>query len=178
MFWGTPSQPGCLCNLREIIRRTQVDKTGKVFNVGDEFVVHAFRAHLTAGILHNFGVKNTCDPIRHTTSKEWLEETAKKLVNSLLMPQQSDDPAYNLHCAFLHHAFLYVDLREAKMVFKLSGTGSGGSHDSWQLAEIIMQQKQCILYVMCVQTSPSTWLFTIGQSTLRENQDVESQWIN
>lgn len=113
MFWGTPSQPGCLCNLREIIRRTQVDKTVKVFNVGDEFLVHAFRAHLTAGILTHFAIKSTCDPIEHTTTKEWLVETAEKLVISLLMPQQSDDSAYNLHCAFLHHAFLYVDLREA-----------------------------------------------------------------
>ena len=118
MSWGSPAQPGSLCNLREVIRRTQVDKTVKVFNVGDEFLMHAFRAHLVAGILAKLNITSMSDAIEHTTSKEWLENTAEQLVDSLLMPKNSDDPAYidpvyHLHHVFLHHAFLYVDLREA-----------------------------------------------------------------
>ena len=42
IFWGSPAQPGSLCNMKEIIRRIQVDKTAKVFNVADEFVLHTF----------------------------------------------------------------------------------------------------------------------------------------
>ena len=42
IFWGTPAQPGSLCNLRELIRRVQVDKGVRVFSVGGEFILHAF----------------------------------------------------------------------------------------------------------------------------------------
>ncbi len=113
MFWGIPAQPGSLCNLREITRRTQVDKSVKVFNVGDEFLVHTFKAHLNASILTVLDLSSTSDLIDHTTSKEWLQDTAEKLVTKILMPHQPDDPVYHLHSAFLHHAFLYIDLREA-----------------------------------------------------------------
>ena len=113
MFWGKPAQPGSLCNLREIVRRVQVDKGVKVFNVGDEFLMHAFRAHLTAGILTQLKLTSTSDPLEHTESSEWLHQTAQKLVTTLLMPRKSEDPVYHLHSAFLHHAFLYIDLREA-----------------------------------------------------------------
>lgn len=113
MFWGKPAQPGSLCNLREVIRRTQVDKSVKIFNVGDEFLVHAFKAHLTASILTSLNLSSTSDQISHPTTREWLQQTAEKLVTSLLIPEKFEDPVYNLHQAFLHHAFLYVDLREA-----------------------------------------------------------------
>lgn len=113
IFWGKPAQPGSLCNLREFIRRTQVDKSVKVFNTGDEFVIHAFKAHLTAGILTELNLKSTSDNISHTKSREWLKHTAEMLVTSLLMPQESHDPVYHLHRSFLHLAFLYSDLREA-----------------------------------------------------------------
>ena len=43
-FWGAPNQMGSLCHLRELVRRTQVDRGVKVFNVGDEFLMHAFKA--------------------------------------------------------------------------------------------------------------------------------------
>ena len=46
MFWGSPAHIGSLCNLREYIQRTGVDKAVKVFNRGDEFLVHAFKSHL------------------------------------------------------------------------------------------------------------------------------------
>ena len=113
MFWGKPGQPGSLCNLREVIRRVQVDKGVKVFNVGDEFAMHTFRAHLLAGILTELNLKSTSDNIQHEESKDWLQHTAENLVTKLLMPKKSDDPVHNLHLSFLHHTFLYVDLREA-----------------------------------------------------------------
>ena len=113
IFWGTPAQAGSLCNLRELIRRVHVDKGVKVFSVGDEFVLHAFRAHLTAGILTQLKLKGTTDSIPHTYTKEWLHDTAESLVTTLLMPQEADDPVYHLHSSFLHHAFLYTDLSEA-----------------------------------------------------------------
>lgn len=113
IFWGKPAQPGSLCNLREVIRRVQVDKTVKVFNAGDEFLMHAFRAHLRASILTELKLDSISDDIQHAKSKEWLQHTAERLVTTLLMPKTSDDPVHYLHSAFLHYAFLYTDLREA-----------------------------------------------------------------
>ena len=113
MFWGSPSQPGSLCNLREIVQRTHVDKVVKVFNVGDEFLLHKFKAHLIAGIIHKFEISSSSDAIEHVISKKWLEQQAERLVGLLLIPKKSDDPAYTDPIYHLHHAFLYVDLREA-----------------------------------------------------------------
>ncbi len=91
----------------------QVDKSVKVFSVGDEFVVHTFKAHLTASILHVLNLSSVSDTIEHETSEEWLQHTAERLVTKVLMPHESGEPVYCLHSAFLHHAFLYIDLREA-----------------------------------------------------------------
>lgn len=113
LFWGKPAQPGSLCNLREVVRRVQVNKAVKVFNVGDEFLMHAFQAHLIAGILTVLQIENTSDPIHHPESAEWLKLKAQEVVTLLLFPQKSDDPVHQLHLSFLHHAFLYMDLREA-----------------------------------------------------------------
>ena len=107
IFWGKPSQPGSLCNLCE---RVQVDKAVKVFSIGDEFMMHAFRAHLTAGILTTLNLNSTSDPIQHPESHEWLKHKAQAL---LFNPQKSEDPVHQLHLSFLHHAFLYIDLHEA-----------------------------------------------------------------
>ena len=37
-YWGSPTVPGSLCNLRDHIHRGLVDKAGKTFNIADEFV--------------------------------------------------------------------------------------------------------------------------------------------
>ena len=113
MFWRIPAQPGSLCNLWKVIRCTQVDKSVKIFNVGDEFLVHAFKAHLTASILTSHSLSNTLDPTTHTTTRGWLQQAAGTLVTLLLIPEKFEDPVYNLHRAFLHYAFLFVDLQEA-----------------------------------------------------------------
>ena len=110
MFLG---QAGSLSNLREVIQRTRVDKSLKVFNVGDEFLVHAFKSHLLASMLSKLKLEKTSDPLDHPISLSWLKTTAAELVAELLMPKPSDDPVHHLHKSFLHKAFLYVDLREA-----------------------------------------------------------------
>lgn len=51
--------------MREIIRRTQVDKTVKVFNVGDEFLMHVFQAHLKANMCQLLKVATHTDSIPH-----------------------------------------------------------------------------------------------------------------
>jgi hypothetical protein len=114
IFWGIPSQPGSLCNTREVIRRLQVDKTAKVFNPADEFVLHAFMAHLQAHICHLLGLKTPSDPIPHPKTQQWLHDTAERIALSALNHQKHlTNPVHNLHLQFLHQAFLYVDLREA-----------------------------------------------------------------
>ncbi len=113
IFWGTPSQAGSLCNLRETVRRTQVDKGVKVFSVGDEFLVHVFKAHLTARICQVLKLQSTDDTIEHLTSLQWLKEKAESLVGETLYPAKSDDAVYSLHRTILHTAFLYIDLRNA-----------------------------------------------------------------
>ena len=113
IFWGTPAQPGSLCNLREIVRRTRVDKAVKVFNAGDEFLIHVFKSHLIACIMRELKIKEVTDCIKHVFSRQWLLDTTKRIASCALMPTQSDDPVYQLHTSFLHLSFLYVDLREA-----------------------------------------------------------------
>ena len=113
MFWGTPSQPGSLSNLREVIQRTRVDKAVKIFNIGDEFLIHAFKSHLLLSILTHLKMDNASDLLDHPTSLAWLKSTAEQAVAALLMPQACDDPVHHLHTCFLHIAYLYVDLREA-----------------------------------------------------------------
>ena len=99
--------------MREQIRRNQVDKDVKVFSVGDEFVVHSFKAHLSARICIMLGLQSTSDTIPHEKSLAWLQSTAEKLVSETLMPTHtpSSDTLYSMHRAFLHLAFLYVNLR-------------------------------------------------------------------
>lgn len=91
-----------------------VDKGVKVFSTGDEFLVHAFKAHLKVGIASVLPT-NTNGEIDHQTTKEWLYEKAEQIVTKCLVPPKGsiDDPVNYLHCSFLHLAFLYVDLREA-----------------------------------------------------------------
>ena len=113
IFWGNPSLHGSLCNMRELINRKQVDKKVKVFSVGDEFLLHAFKAHLTARVCTLLNINSPADSIQHPCSLQWLCTTARWLVNESLKPRKTDDPVYSLHRSFLHIAFLYIDLRNA-----------------------------------------------------------------
>ena len=113
IFWGSPSQPGSLCNLREYIHRVRVSKEVKVFNVGDEFLLYAFKAHLIARLCTVLNVDSTDDPTEHEPTLEWLESIAMATVSDLFYPVASDDPVYLFHRTFLHMGFLYSDLRNA-----------------------------------------------------------------
>ena len=113
MYWGSPSQVGSLCNLREVIRRVQVDKGVKLFNVGDEFLLHVFKSHFKASILLILNVHTTSDSVSHQLSKAWLHDMAEKIVSDILVPSSSSDPVHDFHRSFLHHMFVYIDLREA-----------------------------------------------------------------
>ena len=69
ILWGTPTQTGSLCNLREQLNRKQVDKAVKVFNTGDEILVHCFKAHSKARICTLLQVSTAGDKIVHECSK-------------------------------------------------------------------------------------------------------------
>ena len=58
-------------------------------------------------------VKSPNDPVAHASSLEWLEKTSAMIVSEALFPESCTDPIRNLHRAFLHTAFLYIDLRNA-----------------------------------------------------------------
>ena len=113
IFWGTPSLPGSLCNMREIINRTLVDKEAKVFSTGDEFILNAFVAHFQAAICTILDVSSTSSQVVHPCSQSWLDEKAEMIVTKSLMPQSSIDLVHTFHCCFLHLAFLYIDLCNA-----------------------------------------------------------------
>ena len=147
-FWGSPAHSGTLCNLREVIRRTHVDKCVKVFSVGDEFLVHAFKGHLISSILIHFRAKSPDDPIEHRTTECWLQETADQLVLKTLMPSNSTDPVYKTHRSFLHQAYLYIDLREAIR-------WDNGQHNS-QALEVLATTLSCRrVYKLCNRSHSS-----------------------
>jgi hypothetical protein len=99
--------------MREMVQRTQVDKTAKVFNVGDEFIMHVFNAHLKANICQLLNITAPSDAIPHLCTQQWLRETAEMIVTSSIMPKKTNDPVHSLHRSFIHLGYLYVDLREA-----------------------------------------------------------------
>ncbi len=73
--------------------------------------MHAFKSHLISSIMTNQKID---DHIPHGSATDsWLQETAEMLVTKTLMPTNSTDPVFKMHRSFLHHAFLFVDLREA-----------------------------------------------------------------
>ena len=86
-----PSQPGSLSNLRGVVQQTRVDKAVKIFNIGDEFLIHAFKSHLLS-ILTHLKIDDASDPLDHLTSLAWLKSTATGL-----MPQACGDPIHHLH---------------------------------------------------------------------------------
>ena len=80
IFGGNPGQHGSLCNLREIIQQKRVTKDVKVFNVGDKFLLHIFKGHLTAAIMEELKVETKATIIDHPQSLQWLEDKATFIV--------------------------------------------------------------------------------------------------
>lgn len=77
MFWGIPSQDGSLSNLRSLIRRFNVDEKVKVFSSGDEFLMHAFKAHLTTAIMQHLELNDQSAPYAHPCSLTWFRQQRK-----------------------------------------------------------------------------------------------------
>ena len=107
MFWVSPAQIGSLCNMRQVIRCLQVDKGVKVFNVGDEFLLHVFKAHFMVSIFPILNIQTTSGSISNQSLQEWLHHIAENIV---LMPSPSANP---VNRSFLHHMFMYINFREA-----------------------------------------------------------------
>ena len=112
-FWGSVALSGSLCNLREKVNRTQLDKNAKTFSIADEFVVHALKAHLLAAVYSMFGISGGDETIVHDVSTDWLHNTASKAVDRTLILKDSVDDVHSFSRAFMHAAFLYYDLRQA-----------------------------------------------------------------
>ena len=112
-FWGKVNESGSLCNLRNRVNRNLVDKQGKTFSVTDEFICHAFEAHLTASICEELELESPEDDIPHESNQNWLKTLSKSIVKKRIMPSDTNDQIHALHKSFLHSAFMYVDLRKA-----------------------------------------------------------------
>ena len=106
MFWGSPTHIGSLCNIRELIRRVQLDKGGKVFNVCDGFLLHAFKSHLIAAIYTQLHVNSPDAPIQHESTLQWLEATATSILSQTLYSSTFTDPLYGLPCSLAHSFFV------------------------------------------------------------------------
>ena len=130
MFWGSPTQVGSLCNIREFVRRVQVDKGGKVFNVCDEFLLHAYKSHLIAAICTQLHIDTPDAPVPHESTLQLLEATANLIVSEVLFPSTSTDPLYGLHRSYCIQHFcmqIFVEQFASKRGMTSSNTGNGGS---------------------------------------------------
>ena len=112
-YWGTPRAVGSLSNLRLSINRLGVDQKGKIFSVGDEFLMHCFYGHLISSICEQFHLDAPDSKFPHQPTAEWLKSTATVIVARTILPTKSPDPTYSSHRSFMHATFLYADLREA-----------------------------------------------------------------
>ena len=82
--------------------------------MGDEFLVHCFKAHFTVRACTILGITSPTDyNIEHTTDLEWLKAKAEVIVHETINPIQTNDTVYDKHRSFLHSSFLYIDLRRA-----------------------------------------------------------------
>lgn len=112
-FWGSTTTPGSICNLREQINRHKVDKHASKFSIADEFILHAFEAHLRAHIYTFFGITASTDQIPHECSLQWLQQKTRAIVDATLVLKETTDKILQSSLSFMHSAFLYRDLREA-----------------------------------------------------------------
>ena len=69
-----------------------------MFNVGDEFITHAFKAHLIGRICTLLKLKSLDDDIQHDISVKWLRDTAEMMVPKTFFPESSEDPVLKILC--------------------------------------------------------------------------------
>ena len=91
--------------------------------------VRGLRAHFLAAICYHLQLKSPSDQLEGVgESLEWLQGKAESLVESILFPCPSEDPAFLWHSSFLHSAFPYTGmLSSGRMDLRSSLIGSGGS---------------------------------------------------
>ena len=104
-FWGGPTISGSISNLRQVVERFGVDQKGKIFSVGDEFVIHVFHSHLAASICEELNIESLDGSITSENTKEWLRSTAESIVRSTIMPTKTADPAYAFHRSLMRAGF-------------------------------------------------------------------------
>ena len=144
-YWGRPNQPGSLCNLREVVRRVQVDKRVKLFSTGDEFLLHCFQSQLLANICKQLGLrihpmqypcmtqlKNGWSKQQHQLFKILFFELTVKIVNIPSIVLSSEQPIITLIC---------VTQSSTRMVITSFNFGNFGSSTSLEVAAKIMLQK-------------------------------------
>ena len=112
-FWGGPTISGSISNLRQVVERFGVDQKGKIFSVGDEFVIHVFHSHFAASICEELNIESLDSSITSENTNEWLRSTAESMVRSTIMPTGTADPAYAFHRSLMRAGFFYTDLRNA-----------------------------------------------------------------
>ena len=96
-YSSTSGAVGSLSNIRQRIEKLGVDKKGKDFSRGEEFIVHAFHDHLAASL-------SSPDDLAKKQSFQWLQSKAAAIVEATIMPATSHDTAYYLHRCFMHGA--------------------------------------------------------------------------
>ncbi|XP_062501053.1 uncharacterized protein LOC134178235 isoform X1 [Corticium candelabrum] len=121
-LWGSAKAIGTLKHLQDIVHRTSVDKNVKKFRPADEFLTHAFEAHLIAAICKHFGIQKKSDPIPHPKNIEfdWLRKNAEEILSKTIAikdvqyPDTDDeDEIYMYHRTLLRMGYLYTNLRQA-----------------------------------------------------------------
>ena len=80
-FWGSVTQSGSICNLRELVNRTQLDKGAKTFSITDEVVIHALKANLLAAVYTMYNISSRDQSITHEVSAQWLQQAASEAMS-------------------------------------------------------------------------------------------------
>lgn len=118
--WGSERDKGSLCHLKDVCSRRQVGRDVKVFNIGDEFIRHAFEAHLLAAVTNYFKLSSPAQniPDRLEKNETWLKLEAEKIVRISLLPTEPSvvlaevDQIYEIHRRLMYMGFLYIHLRD------------------------------------------------------------------
>ena len=176
-------------------KRNHADKRVKTFNVGDELLNHAFKAHLPAGVTTYLHISSPADPIHSLStsmSKDsitWLKKTAEEIVSQTVVAHDPPvdltraDHVYLMHRRLLYMGFLYHHLRES--IKREDGPRIISSWRYWLILFLGGGKKnysseQPIYFLSSRMTGPSPWLMYIritGQS-MSCREGGASLWIN
>ena len=71
-----------------------------MFNVCDEFIIHAHKSHLLVAIITHLHIDSRTVAIGPEPTLQWLESTAQSIFTNVLHPVKSTDTTVGLHWAF------------------------------------------------------------------------------